>query len=245
MQKTALITGASRGIGQAIAQALHQKGYLIAGVSRNIVPEPWLDLAIRADVADLTSHDNILSETISRFGRIDLLINNAGVAPEKRIDLLAMEPDSYDRVMNVNLRGPFFLTQAVANHMLSHKSRTKDSDPMIIFITSISAALSSPERAEYCISKAGLSMAAQVFADRLAPEGVLVYEIRPGIILTDMTAAVKEKYDDKIANGLIPMNRWGTPGDVARVVLSLTEGSLPYSTGNVLEVSGGMNIRHL
>jgi len=245
MQKTVLITGASRGIGQAIARALHEKGYLIAGVSRNIVPEPWLDLAIRADVGDPSSHDKILSETISRFGRIDLLINNAGMAPEIRSDLLAMNPDSYDRVMNVNLRGPLFLTQAVVNQMLNHKSVPKGPHPMIIFITSISAALSSPERAEYCISKAGLSMAAQLFADRLAPEGVLVYEIRPGIILTDMTAGVKKKYDDRIANGLIPMNRWGTPDDVAQVVVSLSEGSLPYSTGNVIEISGGMNIRHL
>jgi NAD(P)-dependent dehydrogenase (short-subunit alcohol dehydrogenase family) len=154
------------------------------------------------------------------------------------VDVLEAGPESFDRLMNINLRGPFFFTQMVVNYMVGREG-------CIIFITSISASASSPERAEYCISKAGLSMAAQVFADRLAGTGIPVYEIRPGVIYTDMTAGVKENYDKKIASGLIPEGRWGYPDDVARAVVTLAVGDIPYSTGAIIEISGGMNIRHL
>jgi NAD(P)-dependent dehydrogenase (short-subunit alcohol dehydrogenase family) len=161
------------------------------------------------------------------------------------MDMLEMGSDSFDRLMNINLRGPFFLTQSVANFMLTQEGTLEDYHPALIFISSVSAVASSPERAEYCISKAGLSMASQVYADRLAGTGIRVYEIRPGVIYTDMTAGVKEKYDRKIAEGLIPENRWGQPEDIAKATGALAAGDIPYATGAVIEISGGMNIRHL
>jgi 3-oxoacyl-[acyl-carrier protein] reductase len=170
------------------------------------------------------------------------------VAPLKRVDILETGAESFDRLMSINLRGPFFFTQMVVNYMMECEERKELKDgnkPCVIFITSVSAVASSPERAEYCISKAGLSMAAQVYADRLASTGISVYEIRPGVIYTDMTAGVKEKYDKKIAEGLIPEGRWGQPDDIAKAVVALAGGEIPYSTGAVIELSGGMNIRHL
>jgi 3-oxoacyl-[acyl-carrier protein] reductase len=245
--KVAIVTGASRGIGLAISKSLSAKGYTVAGVSRNIETGEPFGLAIKADIADIEWHAEVLSQVVAKYGRVDLLVNNAGVAPLKRVDILEAGSESFDRLMNINLRGPFFFTQMVANFMLEGGCRSDDSDPYhpaIIFITSISADASSPERAEYCISKAGLSMATKVYADRLAGK-IPVYEIRPGVIFTDMTAGVKEKYDKKIASGLIPEGRWGQPGDIAKVVTALASGELPYATGAVIEISGGMNIRHL
>jgi NAD(P)-dependent dehydrogenase (short-subunit alcohol dehydrogenase family) len=243
--KSAIVTGASRGIGLAISKELKSRGYRVAGISRNIQAGDPFDLVIGADVAATDDHAGILSEVAAKFGRIDLLVNNAGVAPLKRVDMLEMAPESFDRLMNINLRGPFFFTQAVANYMLHQEKSMEDYHPALIFVTSVSAAASSPERAEYCISKAGLSMAAQTYADRLAGTGISVYEIRPGVIYTDMTAGVKEKYDRKIAEGLIPQNRWGQPEDIAKAVGVLASGEIPYATGAVIEISGGMNIRHL
>ncbi len=253
--KVAVVTGASRGIGYAIAEALAAKDYQVVGISRNIEPGAPFALTIRADIADTASHAAVLSEIASKFGRIDLLVNNAGVAPTKRVDILEAGEESFDRLIGINLRGPFFFTQMVVNFMLAaeadgrdHKDRNKEGEDLkksVIFITSVSAAASSPERAEYCISKAGLSMAAQVYADRLATTGIAVYEIRPGVIYTDMTAGVKEKYDKKIAEGLIPEGRWGQPEDIAKAVAALAGNEIPYSTGSVIEISGGMNIRHL
>ncbi|MFO7616214.1 MAG: 3-ketoacyl-ACP reductase [Bacteroidales bacterium] len=242
--KTAIITGASRGIGLACAKSLAIKGYRVVGISRNIEPADPFALAIKADIADLESHAGIINQIMSTFGRIDLLVNNAGVAPINRIDVLEAGVESFDRLMNINLRGPHFLTRDVVNVML--KNQPADGNKgTVIFITSVSAVASSPERAEYCISKAGLSMSAQVYADRLAGQGIAVYEIRPGVIFTDMTAVVKEKYDSRIASGLIPEGRWGQPGDIARAVTVLATGQIPYATGAVVEISGGMNIRHL
>jgi len=257
----ALITGASRGIGRAIAIALAQAGYDIAGVSRSLGSPKMRDelvsleasvgasgaalLPLQADVSDLASHDGLVQEVEHRFGRIDLLVNNAGVAPRERSDLLETTPESFDRVLSINLRGAFFLSQAVARRMLHLAKTLPDYSPKIVFITSISAEVSSPNRAEYCISKAGLSMAAKIFADRLARVGVAVYEIRPGLVATDMTAPVREAYDAKIAAGLIPLGRWGQPEEIGAAVVALARGAFGYATGTVIELSGGMNIRHL
>ena len=243
--KTALVTGASRGIGRAISEELARNGYLVVGLSRNIEPGEPFAHTIKTDISDIGSHKAIVDKVIDRFGRIDLLVNNAGVAPLKRMDILETTVESYDRLMDINLRGPFFLSQLVARSMIEKREVLSDYHPKIVFITSVSAVASSPERAEYCISKAGLSMASQVFADRLVSYDIPVFEIRPGIILTDMTQAVKEKYDKRIADGLVPQGRWGKPEDIAKGVLSLALGAFPYSTGTIIELSGGMNIRHL
>ena len=242
--KTAIVTGASRGIGRAISEELAKNGYRLAGISRNIEKGDLFELTIRADIAQIESHGDIIREIEKSFKRIDLLVNNAGVAPLQRLDILETGAESFDRLMNINLRGPFFFSQQVARKMIEW-NQDKKSNPKIIFISSVSAAASSPERPEYCISKAGLSMCSQLFADRLAPEGIAVFEIRPGIIHTDMTRGVQEKYDKRIAGGLVPQGRWGEPVDIARAVFSLAEGAIPYSTGTVIEMSGGMNIRHL
>jgi NAD(P)-dependent dehydrogenase (short-subunit alcohol dehydrogenase family) len=257
----ALVTGAGRGIGRGIALELANGGFDVAGV--DIVFEPENKrvglfevrdllaklgaefLPIRGDIADLASHERILKEATEKFGRIDLLVNNAGVAPLVRLDILETTPESFDRVLGVNARGTFFFTQRAARLMLQQARESPGPKPAIIFITSISAVVSSPLRAEYCVSKAALSQAAALFADRLAEHGVNVYEVRPGIIETDMTAPVREKYDKLIAEGLVPQRRWGFPEDVGKAVAALARGYFPFSTGLVLEVSGGMNIRRL
>jgi NAD(P)-dependent dehydrogenase (short-subunit alcohol dehydrogenase family) len=202
-------------------------------------------LPLQGDIASLEGHERIL-ETVGReFGRIDVLVNNAGVAPEERLDVLETTPESYDRLMAVNTRGPFFFTQKAAKRMMAAANVDRDDHSCIVFISSISAEVSSPSRAEYCISKAGVSQMARVFADRLSGSGINVYEIRPGIIQTDMTAGVKEKYDRLIAEGIVPQGRWGFPEDVGKAVAALVRGDFAYSTGMVLEVSGGMDIRRL
>ena len=294
----AFITGASRGIGRGIAIELAKIGYQIAGstrlvdsrnsdsgileVKQRIEELGGVCLPVEGDVSILEDHERMIRAAVDRFGRIDLLVNNAGVAPEKRLDVLETTPASFDRVLSTNSRGPFFLTQLVARQMVAQiqsASRTggapwpplggdkaniaqggsatedrpyeRDSQvssrnkPKIIFITSVSAYMSSPSRAEYCLSKAALSMAAAVFADRLSEYGINVYEVRPGIIKTDMTALVQEKYDRLIERGLIPQGRWGMPEDVGKAVVALVSGGFEYSTGTVIEVSGGMNINKL
>lgn len=260
-KKVALITGACRGIGRGIAIELAKIGFNIAGVDiefdsenkskglfevKERVEELNCEfLPIQCDLSSLDDHQRVLDEVINKFGKVDILVNNAGVAPLDRLDILDTTPESYDRVMNINLRSPFFLSQLVANQMLEGTINSNDHNPMIIFITSISATVSSPSRAEYCVSKAGLSMVSKIFADRLAGSGIKVFELRPGIIQTDMTAKVKEKYDKLIAEGLIPQNRWGQPEDVGKAVASISQGNFDYSTGMVFEVSGGMNIQSL
>lgn len=257
----ALVSGAGRGIGRQIALQLAGAGFDVAGV--DIVYEPQNReaglfevkreaegsgarfLPIGGDVASLEDHENVVARTVAAFGRIDALVNNAGVAPKERQDILEMTPESYDRVMSVNARGSFFLAQRVVRQMLSQEPGTFGFSPCVVFISSISAEVSSPSRAEYCMSKAALSQAARIFADRLSGYGIHVYEVRPGIIRTDMTAAVREKYDRLIGEGLVPQGRWGTPEDVAKAVAALVRGSFPYSTGLIVEVSGGMNIRRL
>ena len=257
----AMVTGASRGIGRAIAIELGRSGYDIAGNATRYDPDDCSSglgsLAVElegmgaafaaapGDIADLDLHQRIVAAALDRFGRIDLLVNNAGVAPMQRRDILEATAESYDRVLAVNARGPFFLTQRVAQHMIEKASKSAGSCAAIIFITSVSAAVSSPSRAEYCVSKAALSQTARIFADRLSEYGIGVYEVRPGLIKTDMTAPVEAKYDELIASGVIPQGRWGLPTDVARAVVAIARGDFGYSTGLVVEVSGGMNMRRL
>jgi NAD(P)-dependent dehydrogenase (short-subunit alcohol dehydrogenase family) len=257
----AVVTGAARGIGRAIAAALSKQGFDIAGIdidwedAASAAPDqdpaaeasagPSRLLQLRSDIADLAGHGKIIDSIVSTLGRIDVLVNNAGVAPLERLDILDLTPESFDRVLGINLRGTFFFTQQVARRMVATRPAQPDRRLTIIFMTSISAVVSSTNRAEYCISKSGLSMAARLYADRLAVDGITVFEIRPGIIRTAMTAAVKEKYDRLIAEGLIPQGRWGHPEDVAKAVVTLASGALDYSTGAVIEVSGGMNIQRL
>jgi 3-oxoacyl-[acyl-carrier protein] reductase len=257
----AFVTGASRGIGRGIALELAKQGYDLAGNSRSFEPENTTIgifevkqrveelaanfLPLQGDVSSLDDQQRMLAEILERYGRIDLLVNNAGVAPEKRLDILETTTASFDRVLDINLRGPFFLTQKIAGQMIAQLEKNQQSKPSIIFVTSISAYISSPSRAEYCVSKAGLSMTAAVFADRLSEYGINVYEVRPGIIKTDMTATVEEKYDKLIAEGLIPQQRWGLPEDVGKAIAALACGNFQYSTGTVIEVSGGMNLRRL
>ncbi len=260
-RRIAIVTGAGRGIGRGICLELAREGFGIAGV--DILADPKNKevglfevkerienrggdfFPLKADISDLETQGKILEETHKRFGRIDVLVNNAGVAPERRMDVMETTPESYDRVLAVNSRGTFFLTQKVSRYMIKQTQENPGQKPCIIFISSISAYVSSPSRAEYCISKAALSMTARIYADRLAEHGINVYEVRPGIIGTDMTAPVKGKYDKLIDEGLVPQKRWGFPEDVARAVTSLARGDFAYSTGLVVEVSGGMNIRHL
>jgi NAD(P)-dependent dehydrogenase (short-subunit alcohol dehydrogenase family) len=258
----ALVTGASRGIGRAIALGLSAAGFSIAGVSRPAGdgaarPDALAELArdvaacggrflpIYMDVADLDAHAGAMDAIAQRFGRLDAFVSNAGIAPATRRDVLETTPESFDRLLNVNLRGSFFLAQRAANAMLAAPNRPTTPAQTMIFVTSVSAQFSSVNRAEYCISKAGLSMAAQVFADRLAATGILVYEVRPGIVRTDMTAPVATMYDQRIADGLVPQRRWGKPDDVARAVVALARGEFPYSTGMVVDLSGGLAIPRL
>jgi NAD(P)-dependent dehydrogenase (short-subunit alcohol dehydrogenase family) len=257
----ALVTGAGQGIGRSIVLELARQGFDIAGL--DIFYDPGNErkgllevkgrvermgrrfLPVRCDVASLADHDPAVEAVLNKFGRIDVLVNNAGVAPEKRQDILETAPASYDRVMAVNARGAFFLTQNVARLMAARTSGDDLVAPAIIFITSISATVSSPSRPEYCVSKAALSMTATLFAHALAPYGIAVFEVRPGLIATDMTAPVKDRYDRLIAGGLVPQGRWGLPEDVGRAVAALARGDFGFSTGAVIEVSGGMNIRRL
>jgi NAD(P)-dependent dehydrogenase (short-subunit alcohol dehydrogenase family) len=187
----------------------------------------------------------LVDETLRQFGRLDLLVNNAGMAPRQRQDLLEASEASYDEVMTVNLKGPFFLTQRVARVMIEMLQAGQITCPKIINMGSLSTYTSSVNRAEYCLSKAGLGMMTMLFADRLAEYGINVYEVRPGVVETDMTSAVKDKYERLIGEGLMPIRRWGQPDDVAQAVIALAEGYLPYSTGEVINVDGGFHLRRL
>lgn len=257
----ALITGASRGIGRGIALALAEQGYTVAGTTTALDPDNTdsgiLEVKARAegfgatflpvvgDVSVASDRAHMVEATLEAFGRIDLLVNNAGMASPGRKDILEATAENFQRVMAVNLDGPFFLTQAVAAQMKEQVASEDGRRPTIVFITSISATAASTNRADYCISKAGLSMAAQTFAVRLAELGINVFEIQPGIIKTDMTAGVTEKYDAMIEGGLLLDKRWGTPDDIGKAVLGLAEGYFDYATGAVIEVGGGFGVRRL
>jgi 3-oxoacyl-[acyl-carrier protein] reductase len=255
-RKTALVTGGSRGIGKAIVLALAESQH---DVVINYASQQQAALAVKEEAqrrgvsaeifqADVSqkSDQSLLMEFIgNRFGRLDVLVNNAGIAPAVREDLLNAKEESFDRLISINLRGPFFLTQRVAKWMIELRQQIPEYTPIIINISSISAYTSSPNRAEYCISKAGVSMVTQLYADRLAEFEIPVFEIRPGIIDTDMTSAVKEKYDRLIGEGLTPIRRWGKPEDVGKAVAAIVGGYLPFSTGEVINVDGGFHLRRL
>ena len=254
--RVALVTGASRGIGRGIALGLGEAGWHVAVNYRGNVEAASQTVteiqskgsvahAFQADIANPTDRARLIEQVMDRYGRIDVLVNNAGVAPLQRLDVLEATADSYDRVMNTNLKGPFFLTQQVANVMIDLLQAGTIEAPKIVNISSISAYTSSPNRGEYCMSKAGMSMMTLLFADRLAEYGINVYEVRPGIIATDMTSAVTKKYDNLIADGLTPIRRWGQPDGVAKAVIALTENYLPFSTGEVINVDGGFHFRRL
>lgn len=258
MKKIALVTGGSRGIGFGIAEKLATEGWdlVINGVrAEDQVAAPLAALAqhggrvayARGDVGSAAGRASILAAVRSfTNGRaLNLLVNNAGVAPKVRADLLETTEESYDYVVNTNLRGVFFLTQAIARDMVAAKKIDTAFAGTIITISSISATVVSINRGEYCIAKAGLSMLSQLFAARLGADGIPCYEVRPGVIKTDMTAAVTEKYDKLIASGAFVQPRWGLPDDVGRAVAALARGDLPYSTGQVIMVDGGMTIPRL
>jgi NAD(P)-dependent dehydrogenase (short-subunit alcohol dehydrogenase family) len=203
-------------------------------------------LIVKADIARRDDRHALVEATLAHYGVIDLLVNNAGVGPRLRTDMLQVGEDSYDEVMVVNLKAPFFLTQRVANEMIALLGKGAIQSPKIINISSISAYTSSPNRAEYCISKAGMSMMTALWADRLAQYGINVYEIRPGIIRTDLTSVVQEKYDHLILEqGVTPIRRWGEPEDVGKAVVAIAEGLLPFSTGEVINVDGGFHLHRL
>jgi 3-oxoacyl-[acyl-carrier protein] reductase len=256
-QKAAVITGGGRGIGRGIVLALAELGYHLVvnyrsdvGSAENTTRDARASGAssahsIQADISRPEEGRRLVDEAVQLAGRLDLWVNNAGIAPERRLDLLDTTPESWDHVVDTNLRGPFFLSQAVARAMLGQLAAGTVTEPQIVFITSISSRFASVNRGEYCIAKAGLSMAAQLFAARLAGTGIRVHEVRPGLIDTDMTRAVRAAYDERIAAGLVPMGRWGTPDDVGRAVALIAEGGLRYSTGSVIDIDGGLGLRIL
>ncbi|MEL7474498.1 MAG: 3-ketoacyl-ACP reductase [Planctomycetota bacterium] len=258
IRPVALVTGGSRGIGLGIAVELAKSGFDLAINGRR---EPKADsvreavaaiesagascLYARADIADLDGHDAMLDLIRERYGRLDTLINNAGVAPTERADLLEATPESFDRLISINLRGPYFLTQRVCRWMREQRETDDTMRAAVVFVTSVSATMVSTNRGEYCVSKAGLAMASQLFAARMGELAVPVYEVRPGVIKTDMTAGVTEKYDALFADGAAIEQRWGTPGDVGRVVAALARGDLPYATGQAIMVDGGLAVPRL
>jgi len=242
---TAVVTGSTRGIGRGIANKLLQEGYnvIATGTRADFQYEDQGDY-FKCDVSSGDDRDALLSYVSSRYGKLDVLVNNAGVAPLVREDVLSMSPESLDRLIDINLKGTFYMCQQAANLMLE-LGNTADLPQRIINISSISAYTSSTNRGEYCISKAGISMVTKLFADRLAGEGILLFEIRPGIILTDMTATVKDKYDKLISDGLTPIGRIGQPSDVADMVFAACTGLLDFTTGQVLNADGGFHLRRL
>ena len=256
MKRVALITGGSRGIGFGIATQLAANGFDLAinGVrSETEVADALKKLKklgseviyCRGSIASKTDREDILRKVEENFGKLNVLVNNAGVAPKERKNILEATEESFDDVVSTNLKGPYFLTQKVANWMIAQKSNNKEFTGCIINVSSISATVVSINRGEYCISKAGISMATQLFAVRLGEFNIPVYEVRPGVIRTDMTAGVKEKYDRLIEEGLFVQKRWGEPEDVGKVVASLAKGDFMYSTGQVIMVDGGMTIPRL
>jgi 3-oxoacyl-[acyl-carrier protein] reductase len=255
-KRVALVTGGSRGIGRGIAECLADSGFDLAinGVRNASQVADVVDalekrgaavLYCQGNVADATDRQAMIDAIRDRFGRLDVLINNAGVAPDVRADILEATEESFDRLIAINLKGPYFLTQLAARWMVEQREADASFAGVIVNISSVSATEASINRGDYCISKAGIAMATQLRAHRLAEFGIAVYEVRPGIITTDMTAAVKEKYDKLMAEGLTVENRWGDPHDVGRAVATLARGELTYATGNILRIDGGLTLRRL
>lgn len=254
-RKVAIVTGSSRGIGLAIARQLGLDGYSVAMVATGsrdkneaaVQELEKLGIEVAYIQANIAEHDDrlfIVSETVRIFGRIDCLVNNAGVAPLQRADLLEMTEESFDRVVGINTKGNMFLTQAVAKQMLKQEI-TNGRRGVIINISSCSSVVSSTNRGEYCVSKAGISALTMLYADRLASEGILVHEVRPGVIETDMTSTVHEKYNKLIEQGAFPIPRWGKPEDVANAVSALASEKFLYTTGNYIDIDGGFHIKRL
>lgn len=259
--RTAMITGGGRGIGLAISRQLQLDGFAVSILGTSLPAQmrgileglgsPDSVLYTSGSLTEASDRLRFLDETVRVFGRVDLLVNNAGVAPLSRTDVLEMNEESYDRVMGVNLKGPVFLSQLVARHMLAQPAGPEAAEwpsglrGMIINISSISSDTVSINRAEYCLSKAGVSMLTRLLAVRLAENAIPVYEVRPGVIQTDMTAGARPRYDQLIVQGLLPIKRWGQPEDVARAVSLLATGKLAYSTGECLNVDGGFHLRRL
>ena len=242
------MTGSSRGIGRGIADLLHREGWqVIYSGTRRERPEnlPEDRDYLPCDISRKEDRESALSYLVSRCGRVDLLVNNAGVAPLERRDILEMTEESFDRVTGINLKGTLFMCQLFAREMIRERGEVPGWQPRIVNIGSMSAYTSSVSRGEYCISKAGVGMVTKLFADRLAAEGIPVFEVRPGIIDTDMTKVVHEKYERLIAEGLLPVRRFGEPQDVAKMVLACAEGLLDYSAGQVLDADGGFSLRRL
>ena len=256
-----LVTGASRGLGRGIALSCAKSGFDVAihyngnktaadetvarcrSVSANSAQEFAI---VQGNLGNAADRSRILEQVLTRFQRLDALVNNAGMAPRIRADITDLGEESYDEVLGVNLKGPFFLSQLAAKYWLANPGQSRlSAGYKLIFVTSISANTASVNRAEYCISKAGLSMAAQLWAIRLANDGIQVFEIRPGIMETDMTSGVKEKYDKLIAEGLVPQKRWGKPEDVGLAVDAVLKGHFPFSTGQVISVDGGFHLPRL
>ena len=256
-----LVTGAGRGLGRGIARELAAAGCSVAinFVGNLAAADKTVTLcrkaarsrkqrfaAVQADIGVRADRGRLITETLKRFGRIDALVNNAGIAPRNRVDLTEATEESFEELIRINLQGPHFLTQALVRHWLAARPRPRlPGGFKIIFITSVSAAAASLNRGEYCISKAGLSMVAKLWAARLAAHGIQVIELRPGIMATDMTAAVRGRYDQLMAKGLVPQNRWGTPADVGLAVRSILAGHFSFSTGAVIPIDGGLHLQRL
>ena len=246
--RVAFVTGSSRGIGRGIADLLRNHGWrVVYSGTRRERPEnlPEDQDYLPCDISRKENRQLALEHIVRRYGRIDLLVNNAGVAPLERRDILEMTEESFDRVMGINLKGTLFMCQLFAGEMIAERANVSGWQPRIVNIGSMSAYTSSTSRGEYCISKAGVGMVTKLFADRLAAEGIPVFEVRPGIIDTDMTKVVHEKYDRLISEGLLPVKRFGAPEDVAKMVLACAEGLLDYSAGQVLDADGGFRLRRL
>ena len=255
-QQVALITGAGRGIGRGIALELARLGHTIVvnyvrnqqaanETARLVGKAGGQAMVCRADIVLERDRSRLVAQVLEQLGRIDLLVNNAAVPVAQRADLLEATEQSWDRIMNTNLKGPYFLTQAVARRMIALLEAGTIDRPKIINISSISAYAASSNRGEYCVAKAGMWMMTQLFADRLARHGIQVFELRPGVIDTEMTAPVREKYDRLIAEGLTPIARWGQPADVGKAVAAIAQGALPFSTGEVINIDGGFHLRRL
>lgn len=256
-----LVTGAGRGLGKGVALCLAERGYsvVINYVSRSAAAEETARecreigrrpgqqfITLQADIGIRPERERMIEAVVSKMGRLDALVNNAGIAPKQRADITRATEASFEEIIRVNLQGPYFLTQAVVNYWLQQRPVPLIPNGFtVIFVTSISAEVVSTQRGEYCVAKAGLSMAGRLWAARLAGEGIKVYELRPGIMLTDMTRTVKDVYDQRIAAGEVPQKRWGTPQDVGLAAAALLDGGFPFSTGAVIPVDGGLTLQRL
>lgn len=255
--RSAFVTGGTRGIGLGIARALAREGWTLAigGTRADAEVRPVVDELralsnanvhyLRGDLADRRDRDRLVAEIRARLVAVNALINNAGRAPAVRADLLDASEESFEALVRTNLQGPYFLTQAIARDQIERRRADSSFAAAIVFVTSVSAEMASVNRGDYCVGKAGLAMAAKLFAARLAADNIPVFEVRPGIIATDMTAAVRDVYDRRIADGLVPENRWGQPDDVGKAVAALVRGDVPYATGTTITVDGGLSIPRL